>query len=253
MPLPLHDSWTEADGVAIYARVAPGKAPAGAMPMVFVHGLCISGRYLAPTAEQLAPHFPVYVLDLPGAGRSGTTDHVLTTAELADSLTVWMSAMDLREATFLGNSYGCQVIAKLVQRRPDLVAAAILVSPTVDPAARSAVRQLWRLALDAPRERPSLVLIALRDYLRFGLRRGYRALRISLADPIEEKLPRLTVPTLVVRGSRDPIVPQQWAEQVAALLPRGELVVISEAAHAVNYDRPEELAAEVIRFLGERL
>jgi pimeloyl-ACP methyl ester carboxylesterase len=239
--------------VRIYARIVVDEAQAGAMPIVFIHGLCISGRYLTPTAERLAPHFPVYVPDLPGAGRSGTPDHVLTTAELADVLTAWMSAMNLREATFLGNSFGCQVIAHLAVRRPDLVAAAILVSPTVDPTARSAIRQLWRLALDAPRERPSLLLIAPRDYLRFGFRRGYRALRIMLADRIEEKLPRISVPTLVVRGSRDPIVPQRWAERVAALLPKGELAVIPGAAHAVNYDRPDELAIEVIRFLGKRV
>ncbi|MDQ3880940.1 MAG: alpha/beta hydrolase, partial [Chloroflexota bacterium] len=66
------------------------------------------------------------------------------------------------------------------------------------------------------------------------------------------KLPCVRVPTLVVRGGRDPIVPQAWAEEVARLLPRGRLVVIPGAAHAVNHDAPAALARVVLPFLTER-
>ena len=47
----------------------------------------------------------------------------------------------------------------------------------------------------------------------------------AVADRIEEKLPGVAAPALVVVGSRDPLVPRAWAEQATALLPRGRHTV----------------------------
>ena len=50
---------------------------------------------------------------------------------------------------------------------------------------------------------------------------GTEDFRYALEDRIEKKLSHVHVPSLVVRGGRDPIVPQHWAEEVARLLPMG--------------------------------
>ena len=71
-----------------------------------------------------------------------------------------------------------------------------------------------------------------------------------MEDRIEEKLPHVRVPALVVRGSKDPIVPQRWAEEVARLLPMGRLVVVPGAPHTLVYDAPLELARVVRPFLS---
>jgi 2-hydroxy-6-oxonona-2,4-dienedioate hydrolase len=63
-------------------------------------------------------------------------------------------------------------------------------------------------------------------------------------------LPLLQIPTLIVRGQRDPIAPQPWVEELAALLPHGELLVIPGAPHALNYDYGAALAAATLNFLG---
>jgi pimeloyl-ACP methyl ester carboxylesterase len=63
-----------------------------------------------------------------------------------------------------------------------------------------------------------------------------------LADPVERKLDRLRAPTVVVRGSRDPIVPRGWAREVAALLPDGRLVELPGIGHAAHHAAPGELA-----------
>lgn len=89
------------------------------------------------------------------------------------------------------------------------------------------------------------------DYLSAGLGRSLATFRYALEDPIEEKLPRVRVPTLVVRGDRDPIVPQRWAERAARLLPEGRLVVVPGAAHTMNYAAPSELARVVRKFVRE--
>jgi 2-hydroxy-6-oxonona-2,4-dienedioate hydrolase len=94
--------------------------------------------------------------------------------------------------------------------------------------------------------------VVIKDYLRAGLRRTIQTSRYILRDRIEEKLPQMTSPVLVVRGERDPIVSQEWVESVDRLLPDSKLVVIPEAAHVVNFSHPAELANAVRLFLSER-
>ncbi|HEX2252239.1 MAG TPA: alpha/beta hydrolase [Thermoanaerobaculia bacterium] len=132
-----------------------------------------------------------------------------------------------------------------------LVARVVLVGPTVDPAARSALRQIGRLILSAPHEPFEYPALLAADLLRVGLLRGARAFRAALADRVEESLPRVPVPTLVVRGSRDPITPHRWAEQAARLLPRGRLVEIPDGGHALNYGAADALARIVRAFAAE--
>lgn len=162
-----------------------------------------------------------------------------------------MTAQSLRRSVLLGNSFGCQIIVEFALRHPERLAGAVLVGPTVEPSARAPLRLLMRLLRDAARERPSEVSITLRDYWRYGVRRGWATFRLMAADPIEQKLPGMAAPILVVRGGRNPIGSQRWAETVTALLPAGQLLVISEAAHAVNYDAPAALVNAVRRFLND--
>jgi pimeloyl-ACP methyl ester carboxylesterase len=65
-----------------------------------------------------------------------------------------------------------------------------------------------------------------------------------------EKLPKVTGPTLVVRGTRDPIAPQRWVEEMVRRLPHGQLRVLEGATHAANYTTPDALAQAVRDFLG---
>jgi 2-hydroxy-6-oxonona-2,4-dienedioate hydrolase len=121
----------------------------------------------------------------------------------------------------------------------------------MDPKGRSVPRQVGRFLLDVPREPLSLIPIELLDYLSAGTRRAWRTFRYALEDRIEEKLPHMRVPTLVVRGSRDPIATQRWAKEVTGLLPMGRLFVIPGAAHTANYGWATQFARIIHNFLDD--
>jgi pimeloyl-ACP methyl ester carboxylesterase len=235
----------------MHARVILNRAPAGSTPIVLVHGLGVSSRYLMPTAELLSAHARVYAPDLPGFGLSDKTRRTLNIPELADALAAWMKANEIERAIMLGNSLGAQIIVDFAVRYPERVERVVLVAPTIDPRARRFMRQFMRLLVDVLREPFSLYPIAAGDYLRAGLARAARTLKHALVDRIEDKLPLVRAAALVVRGGRDPIVPQQWVEDATASLPYARLVVIPRAAHAVNYNSPDELVLEVLRFLND--
>lgn len=95
---------------------------------------------------------------------------------------------------------------------------------------------------DTPLESPGLLPIAVGDYLRAGPRRMWRTLRESLATDATDRLRRTAHPALVVRGSRDAVVSDEWARSVTGLLPAGRLVVLPGAPHGLPYSSARLLA-----------
>jgi 2-hydroxy-6-oxonona-2,4-dienedioate hydrolase len=245
----LRSRWDRAGDFTIHARVSATPPRHPGPVLVLVHGLVISSLYMVPTAVRLAPLYPVYAPDLPGFGKSRKPDETLSIAALADALAAWLKALRLARVVLIGNSLGCQIIADFATRHASHLVAAVLAGPTMDRHARSAPRQIGRWLLDWTLERPSLALAHVRDYYEAGLLRALQTLRFALDDPIEEKLHCLAVPTLVVRGARDAIVPQRWTEEVTSRLPDGRLKVIPGAPHVVNYTTPLEFTRIVHGFL----
>ncbi|MFW6264417.1 MAG: alpha/beta fold hydrolase [Cyanobacteriota bacterium] len=247
----LQNQRTKVNNWSIFARVYAEELPEDAPVVILVHGLVLASRYMIPTAELLASKYRVYVPDFPGYGDSDKPDKVLELPELADVLAQWMDAVGIKQAIMLGNSFGCQIIAEFTLRHSERIAGAILQGPTIDPNARSLSEQLWRFALNAPYERASQLPIQVRDYAAAGLPRVIRTIQMAFADRIEAKLPYMTIPTLVVRGDKDPVVPQGWTEEVVRLLPNGKLRIVPEGAHTLNYSKPKELAAICDHFTQE--
>ena len=162
-----------------------------------------------------------------------------------------LEAVGLERPPLVANSMGCQVVAALAARHPERLGPLVLVGPTIDPHRRTAFRQTLHGTIDSLREPPSLLAIIALDYLVFGPRRLVATARSALRDRIEDNLPRIETPTLVVRGEHDGFISQRWAEEAVALLPQGRLVVVPAEPHAVHYTRPRLVAALVRRFLQE--
>jgi 2-hydroxy-6-oxonona-2,4-dienedioate hydrolase len=243
--------WDTVGGMRMYTRAwdaDPGQHPPA---IVLVHGLVVSSRYMVPLGSKLAPDHPVYAPDLPGYGKSETPDRTLELPELADSLAAWMDAVGLDRAVMLGNSFGCNIVVEFALRHPERIERAVLQGPMVDPRQQSAPDQIVRWMVNGTRDSPGMGPIILADYLAAGIRRSLRTFQISRRDYIKDKLPRVRVPTLVVRGARDPIVPQDWVEEVVQLLPNGRLAVIPGIAHTANYSAPLEVARLTRLFIEE--
>ena len=245
----LRDLWTPSAAGTFYARTG-GPALAGdVLPVVLVHGMVVSSRYMVPTAERLAALCKVYAVDLPGYGKSYKPARMLSLPELADALAHWMELVGIANGHLVGNSFGCQIIAEFAVRYPRRVGRLVLQGPTVDPEARSLAQQLFRLFVNSRREPLSLGSITFHDYRVAGLRRAWATMKLVLQDRIEDKLPKIQAPTLIVRGTRDPLVPRAWAERMLRLLPHGTLHEIPGAPHTINYAAPDEFVRVIAAFL----
>jgi 2-hydroxy-6-oxonona-2,4-dienedioate hydrolase len=243
--------WTNVNGLRMHGRAWQCADPTAARPpIVLVHGIAVSGRYMVPTGDRLASTHRVFAPDLPGFGRSDKPRKALTIQGLADSLGAWLDENEIERPILVGNSNGCQVIADLAARRPGSFSALILNSPTVDIAHRAIGPELIRLLADIPRERPALIAVNARDYVRAGFRRSIATLRHAIADAIEDKLPHIGEPVLIVRGSRDPIVSDAWVRLLATTRAGIELATIPGAPHAANFSAANAFVAAIREFVA---
>ena len=217
---PLSEVWTIVNGRPLFYRVNLKAAPAGAVPIVHVHGFGISGKYLVPTAERLATLHPKPIVpDLPGYGRSHNPERTLTIPQLAQTLAAFLDGFDYERYILLGNSMGCLVSLEFAHQFPDRVDRVILVSPAGGPNNQPLARALAQMALDGVRENLGLLPVAVPDYVRFGPLNSLRLFKAMTEYPTIERAAELSIPILVVAGQRDPLVFPQTARSVRRRAP----------------------------------
>ena len=237
---------------SVHVRRSLGETPEDLAPVVLVHGVVVSGHYMIPTLRSLGRYRRVYAPDLPGFGRSSGPARAMKVPELADCLAGWLRASGIEKAVVAAHSTGCQFAVELAAREPDLVERLVLLGPTGNPENRSSAMQMWRWILDCFQEPIGIWVSYVCGFLSLRPRRSVGILRHSMRDDVAHKLPLVDVPTLVVRGSRDPISSPRWTEEVVRLLPNGCLATIPNAPHDINYATPKELTEVLRSFLEER-
>ncbi|TDD99949.1 alpha/beta fold hydrolase [Jiangella asiatica] len=220
---------------------------ADGVEIVCVHGLGVSHRYYLPLARELASAgLCAVALDLPGFGRSRGPATALGVRGLSLALAGWLRASGREGAPLVANSAGCQVVVDLAVHAPEAVGPLVLIGPTMDSSARNPVRQIVRLLLDVPFERPSVWAVFAGDYARCGLRRAWATFGHLLADRIEDKLGGVLTTVAVVRGQHDPIAPGRWTTFLANGLSDAFCVQVPAAGHVAQYSNPAAVARIVV-------
>jgi pimeloyl-ACP methyl ester carboxylesterase len=251
-PKTLEEVWTIFDGLPLLYRTNITPPPDGARTIIHIHGFAISGRYLLPTASRLATEYATFVPDLPGFGRSHHPPHPLSIDQLGDAVLRFMDHIGIERAVLLGNSLGCPIIASMVSEHVDRIEAVVWVSPAGGLYNLPIYRGVGQMALAGLREPPRMVPIAVTDYARYGLIPSVNLLWSMLHYPTVQRLHQMVLPTLVVIGSRDPLVSEAAIAQRAVELPHVTAAVIEGAAHAINFSHPDQLANVVRCFLEGR-
>ncbi|MET0782204.1 MAG: alpha/beta hydrolase [Microbacterium sp.] len=248
----LAERWTIVDGVDVFYRESAN--PPNARVMTHLHGFGLSGRYLLPTAELLADEFHTLVPDLPGFGRSGKHGAALDVPDLAHAAARFLDDRGIETTSLVGNSMGCPVILEFAHHYPERIERAVLVSPAGGVQNQPLRRAVGQLAKDGGREPRKMITVATPDYLRFGVPSTFKMFKALTQYPSLQRLLELQVPTLVVLGTRDPLLPgPARIKEVASQDENHVLIVVLEgAAHAINFSHPHELAHIIRLFMDDR-
>jgi pimeloyl-ACP methyl ester carboxylesterase len=245
--------WDQVRGLRVFSRWPKDNAPALTTPIVLVHGLGVSSRYMMPLACELARrNCLVAAPDLPGYGRSQKPRQPLNIHELGQALIDWLDAVDFGPSLFIANSMGCQILVELAHIQPARMLGCAFLGPTMDQFAPTSFSQVLRLFLDVFREPPSLIPIQAFEYLSNGPIRTIKTFRYAVRHNMLERVGGVTAPCLLLRGERDPIAPQRWVEALGKRMPDSEVREVPGAGHALNYNSAPVIAPQILEFWKTR-
>lgn len=229
------------------SRTSPSRS--GAV-FVLVHGIGMSHRYLARLHRALHAHGTVISMDLPGFGGLPKPPRDLDVPQMADGIARVIEDLGIGPVVLVGHSMGTQWVIESAVRRPDLARAVVAIGPVTDDRARTVGKQAAALALDMLREPPGANALVLGDYLRCGPGWYLTQLRHMLAYAPKAAADRLTVPLLVMRGSRDPVAPREWCRRLREAAREAVLVEIPGRAHNAQHSAPRAVAAAILHNLA---
>jgi len=156
--------------------------------------------------------------------------------------------LGIERAVWVGHSLGAQVVVRLAVEHPQLTRGVVLVDPAWTPEVWRLPRQAWSLLWEACLAPLPVVWRVLTDYARVSpLAYVGTWLRYGRDQPLGW-LPAVTCPTLVLVGTRDPIVGPRSLARWLRQLPDARLVRVPGGSHALPRAQAEQFNTLVTRF-----
>jgi pimeloyl-ACP methyl ester carboxylesterase len=235
-------------------------------PLVVIHGGGGDARTWRSNIAELSEKYTVYAPDLPGYGGSQPLDGNYYIPELSAFLGSFASNLGLESFYLVGHSMGGGVALDYALKSPHKIKKLVLVSSLC----LGREIAFWVRLMSIPgllRSLGALTISLLKGikWLAERLNPVEFILPLSPASVtvggnittlkhqsvvLENRLAEIAVPTLLVWGSRDPIVPVKHAYQAAKVIPDCRVKVFENRGHNVHRDELEEFSSTLTGFLG---
>jgi 4,5:9,10-diseco-3-hydroxy-5,9,17-trioxoandrosta-1(10),2-diene-4-oate hydrolase len=235
----------QADGFHIrYAEAGEGPV------LVCLHGA--GGLRLSPGHELLAQRHRVIAFEVPGFGESAINERSRTMAELAATMGAAIDALEVDRFNLWGTSFGGRLALFLAIGLADRarLEALVLASPAailLGPRVPATPERLYIHPERRPAGGPPSPEIAAKQAALVD-----RLIDVPRDPGLEAAMRELATPTLVLFGSADEMTPPELGRHYRELLPNGQFVIVYDAGHALDGDRPEAFAAIVTDFIAHR-
>jgi len=234
---------------------------AGAPPLVFLHGAGGHTGWMG-FLDALAEDFAVYAPEHPGFGRSDDPAWLDEVGDLAYFYLDFLQRLGLDRVHLIGTSLGGWIAAELAVRNQTRLASLTLVCAVgitangrpIDDIFRMPVEEnLRRFYADPERAARRLGDLAKADMAIVAKNRvtvTRLAYRPRFYNPgLAKWLHRITVPSLLVWGDKDGLVPPEFGEAYRAAIPGSRLVVLEHAGHAPFDEQKDAFLATFRDFL----
>jgi len=258
----------DGDDVDVHYRTG-GSGP----PLLFLHGIGLDAATVSwgPALPVLAADRTAYAPDLPGHGDSDKPDRAYTTAYYLAVVEAFLEAVDVREPAIAGLSMGGALalghaldggrVERLVlvdsyglggDAYWRTAASGVLQTPLLGGmlwqgvgSSKAAIRTGLR-SMGATEPSQELV----EDVAAVVDRRTVRAMRrwqrsefrsTGFKTDYSDRLADVDVPTLLLHGVEDPLLPASWSRRAAAALPNGRVEILDDCGHCPPRERPERV------------
>ncbi|HEX5837914.1 MAG TPA: alpha/beta fold hydrolase [Anaerolineales bacterium] len=265
----------KANGIELYHEIqGEGK------PIVLISGLGYSHWQWHRMVPLLAEHFQVITFDNRGVGQSDKPAGPYTAQMLAADTAGLLEALGIDRAVVMGHSMGGFIAQAMALEFPHRVEKLILCStnfggPRHIPVTPEAMKVLTDVSSDPltrfknglavstapgwPEKNPKIIQSwvewRIANPIEPAAYQSQLAIGMGLlpeAEAFENKLHRIHVPTLILFGEHDKVVPAENASLIAARIAKSEIVIFPDAGHFFPIEIPEAASRAVVEFTNRR-
>jgi pimeloyl-ACP methyl ester carboxylesterase len=268
-----HQRWVLVDGTPVN-YIEMGEGP----PLLLIHGLAGSWQNWLETIPYFARTRRVLAPDLPGFGDSPLPPEKISMPGYGRLIDHFCASVEVERCSVIGNSMGGFIAAELAIAHPQRVDRLVLVSaagitaehqrneralavmrrfeaalawasthPKPNFLLRPRGRQALRLVFAHPEKLPGPLLF---EQAKGSGKPGFIDALDALSDyPLRERLERVSVPTLIIWGERDRLVPLRDADVFEELIPDARKLVYADTGHVSMLERPARFNRDVGAFL----
>jgi pimeloyl-ACP methyl ester carboxylesterase len=242
------EKFVDADGFHIrYLEAGQGE------PIVHFHGA--GGLHLYRSHELLAQNHRVLLFEVPGFGNSAVNDRSQSVEDLGRTMAEAVTRLGIDQFNLMGNSFGGRLALWTALQIPERIHSLVLVAPAAilpenhtRPQSMSQEELVKRLFAHPER-------VNLPAPLSPEVTAKQNALTRRLTTPRRDELEVLSSmatfqpPVLVVWGPDDKMIPSEMGRVYVEKLPTAFLVLLYDAGHEADADRPEAFADLVTEFI----
>jgi len=236
-------------------------------PLVVIHGGASGSEAWMENVSELTKDFTLFLPDLPGFGHSQPPVGDYYIPELVEFVDKFAHNLRLESFHLIGHSLGGGVALNYVLRFPQKVRKLVLVSSMclgreiawwIRLLSRPAfIRSIGTMAVSVFK---GVKWIAEKLFSRLKLAFPFSGASISIGSSMTtikeqttvlvDRLSEIVVPTLIVWGAKDPIVPARQAYAAAQLIPSCQVRVFEGCGHSVYREKIQEFSQLLTGFLG---
>ncbi len=243
-----------------------GKGP----PVVFVHGFPLSRATWQKQIETLRSSHRVIAPDLRGLGENDAASGTTTMEQFADDIHALLQQLKTGPVVLVGHSMGGYIALAFARKFPDMLRGLVLVAtkagadtPEAAAGRRATADKVKaggaNVVVDAMA--PKMLAASNQDQKMADQVRGFMApskpdsviaalLGMAERPDSTSMLANIAVPTLVITGADDTVIPPAESEKLAAAIPGAQLKKISSAGHIVAFEQPAEFNRELKDWLN---
>jgi 3-oxoadipate enol-lactonase len=258
------------------SRLAYLQAGEHGPPLLFLHGWAAFKELWWNTLRRTASAYRCFAVDLPGHGGS-PLDGPPSISRIARRMLSFCDDLDLQQVGLVGHSMGGSIATVMALQQPACIERLVLVDPAIDAFRLPRYIRLYlfktygwailRLNLALARHLQPLTSHIPHEHhggwlLPWLRRSGYAAdlrpadlhalLSALMQARIGPRLARLTMPTLVISGQFDGLVPAAHTAAVARAIPGAQYQLVRWTLHNPMDERPRQFERVLMAFLGKQ-
>ncbi len=218
----------------------------GKTTLIFLHGWQHNGKSFLSLIPHLYRKYTIYMLDMPGFGKSQFNPSLRNSCHYADLIYLWIKRRKISNVVLIGHSFGGKVASLVASRSPQLLKGLILISSSGIPHPRFYYPFLPFLK-KVSFFRKFRELLLSRDYKEAGVM--LPVFKNIVKEDLRSDFTKIEIPTLILWGEKDKELPVKDAYLINSLIRNSSVKVIKNAGHFPFIDNPQKVAYLIDSFV----